>query len=339
MKSSCWRGGPWGGALLIALALLLLPAPASGEDRGSATGAAVFYTLVEGDHEPNQLLAHLGIGGPDAFREMLMWNPELHNIYALGPGTRLRVPGSGPRPAFPAFETDYSNWKIIGSHTSRFVGSPSERVINIIAAANSVNNFFNNTAHPYIAPRDSLSLTYLLGEISTRTGYTWGHAIAFENGALIDIPAIGGGICQLPSTVFPAAAKAGLDIVERTSHAYFPYFYWGYPEGFGFDATIAPPSGPDLVIRNLYDYPVRLFARVDASAQTLTVEVWGPPELTPFHVEIDGPYLYAAGKYIPTAEAGWVWWSAQTVVSQKVWVDGGMWNRPFWSTYKRDPHW
>ena len=327
-----------GGALLIALALALVPAPANGEDSGVATGAAVFYTLVDGDHDPNQLLAHLGIGGPDAFRELLLWNPQLHNIYALTPGTRLRVPGLGPRPAFPAFETDYSKWKIISSHTSRFVGSPWERVTNIIVSANSVNNFFDNAAHPYIAPRDSLSLIYLLGEISTRTGYTWGKAIGFEDGQLIDIPAIGGGICQLPSTVFPAAAKAGLDIVRRTAHAYFPYFYWDYAEGFGFDATVAPPWGPDLVIRNLYDYPVRLFARVDTKTQSLTIEVWAPPQLTPFHVEIDGPYLYAGGKYIPTAEAGWVWWSATAVVSQKVWLDGGMWNRPFWSTYKRDPH-
>src|SRR5438445_505515 len=236
MKTARSRRARCGGALLIALALTLLPVPARAEDRGGATGAAVFYTMVESDNEPNQLRAHLGIGGPDAFREMLLWNPQLHNIYALTPGTRLRVPGFGQRPAFPAFQSDYSKWKIIGSHTSRFVGSPWERVTNIIVSANSVNNFFDNAAHPYIAPRDSLSLTYLLGEISLRTGYTLGKAIGLEDGELIDIPAIGGGICQLPSTVFPAAAKAGLDIVERTSHAYFPYFYWGYAEGFGFDA-------------------------------------------------------------------------------------------------------
>ena len=328
----------WISALTAALALTLVPAPANADERGGASDAAIFYTIVEGDTQPTQLLTHMGLDGPDAFREMLLWNPQLHNIYALGPGTRLRVPGYGARPAFPAFESDYSNWKIIGSHTSRFVGSPWERVSNIIVAANSVNNFFDNGAHPYIAPRDSLSLTYLLGEISTRTGYTMGKAIGLENGELVDIPAVGGGICQLPSTVFPAAAKAGLDIVQRTNHAYFPYFYWGYAEGFGFDATVAPPYGPDLVIRNLYDYPVRLFARVDTTKQSLTIEVWAPPELTPFLVQIDGPYLYSAGNYIPTEQVGWVWWAARTVVSQKVWVDGSMWNRPFWSTYMRDPH-
>jgi VanW like protein len=324
--------------VIAALALTFVPSPASAEGRGGASESAVFYTLVEGDAQPTELLMHMGISGPDAFREVLLWNPQLHNVYALTPGTRLRVPGFGPRPAFPAFEGDYSKWKIIGTHTSRFVGSPWERVTNIIVSANSVNNFFDNAAHPYISPRDSLSLTYLLGEISTRTGYTIGKAIGMENGELIDIPAVGGGICQLPSTVFPAAAKAGLDIVQRTNHAYFPYFYWGYGEGFGFDATVAPPYGPDLVIRNLYDYPVRLFARVDTAKQTLTIEVWAPPQLVPFFVQIDGPYLYSGGSYIPTEQAGWVWWAAKAVVSQKVWVDGGMWNRPFWSSYLRDPH-
>ena len=328
----------WICGLLMALAVALVPSTANADERGGASDSAVFYTLVDGDAQPTELLMHMGISGPDAFREMLLWNPQLHNIYALAPGTRLRVPGFGPRPAFPAFESDYSKWKIIGTHTSRFVGSPWERVANIIVSANAVNNFFDDSAHPYISPRDSLSLTYLLGEISTRTGYTLGKAIGMENGELVDIPAVGGGICQLPSTVFPAAAKAGLDIVQRTNHAYFPYFYWGYGEGFGFDATVAPPYGPDLVIRNLYDYPVRLFARVNTAEQTLTVEVWAPPQLVPFLVQIDGPYLYSAGSYIPAEQAGWVWWAARAVVSQKVWVDGGMWNRPFWSSYMRDPH-
>ncbi|MDQ2950725.1 MAG: VanW family protein [Chloroflexota bacterium] len=323
-------------AATIALALVLSPVPANAEDRGNSNEAS-FYTLVDGDRDPGQLVTHMGVTAPDAFREVLLWNPQLHNIYALGPGTRLRVPGSGPRPAFPAFETDYSKWKVIGTHTSRFVGSPWERVTNIIVSANAVNNFFDNSAHPYISPRDSLSLTYLLGEISLRTGYTLGKAIGMEDGKLIDIPAVGGGICQLPSTVFPAAAKAGLDIVKRTNHAYFPYFYWDYADGFGFDATVAPPYGPDLLIRNLYDYPVRLFARVDTTAQSLTVDVYAPPQLTPFHTEIDGPYLYT-GTYIPVADAGWVWWAARAVVSQKVWVDGGQWDRPFWSSYMKDPH-
>jgi len=217
-------------AIVVAFVFALAATPASAGEREPTAELASFYTLVDGDHDPEVLTSHMGVDVPDAFREVLLWNPQLHNIYALAPGMRLRVPGSGPRPSFPAFTTDYSQWKVIASHTSRFVGSPRERVTNIIVSANAVNNFFDNSAHPYIGPRDSLSLTYLLGEISTRTGYTMGKAIGFKDGELVDIPAIGGGICQLPSTVFPAAAKAGLDIVKRTAHAYFPYFWWQYPK-------------------------------------------------------------------------------------------------------------
>lgn len=50
--------------------------------------------------------------------------------------------------------------------------------------------------------------------------------------------------------------------------------------------------------------------------------MWAPPQLTPSHVEIDGPCLYTAGRYIPTEQVGWVWWAARAVVSQQVWLDG-----------------
>jgi vancomycin resistance protein YoaR len=131
--------------------------------------------------------------------------------------------------------------------------------------------------------------------------------------------------------------KAGLDVTVRRNHSYYPYFWWGYPEGFGWDATIIPPQ-QDFQWRNLYDYPVRLFARVDRAAYTLRIEVWAPPELVPQETVIDGPYLIRDGKLIPTAQAGWVWWSSSTVIAQSIALDGTMVRRSFWSYYRQDPH-
>src|SRR4029079_6636787 len=136
----------WICGLLMALAIALGPSTANADERGGASDSAVFYTLVDGDAQPTELLMHMGISGPDAFREMLLWNPQLHNIYALAPGTRLRVPGFGPRPSFPAFESDYSKRKIIGNHTTRFVGAPWERVTNIIVSAHAVDNSLPHSA-------------------------------------------------------------------------------------------------------------------------------------------------------------------------------------------------
>jgi len=325
--------------VLATLALMTVP---SARPAANAASQQIdderYYTLVARDGDPDTLIAHMGLTMPDPYRELLFWNPQLHNVYDLRVGQRLRRPGIGERPAFPSFDGDFSRWRVIASHTTRFEGSPPYRTHNIVNAANAVNNFFDDSRHPYISPRDSLSLNWLLGDISLASGYVWGHAILVVDGVATDIPALGGGICQLPSTIFPAAMNAGLDITGRTNHAYFPYFWWNYAEGFGIDATVGPPDGADLVIRNLYDYPVRLFMRADVEAQTLRAEVYAPPELVPYPTEIDGPYLYANGEFIAAADAGWVWWAATTVVSQKTYVDGGLWDRAFWSHYLEDPY-
>lgn len=324
--------------LLAIIAILVqVPAlPARGAEPPEDSSAD-YYTLVAGDEDPDTLVRHMRVTEGDPFREILLWNPQLHDVYGLAPGLRLRVPGKGPRPAFPVFTTDFSRWVVIADHTSRFTGSPPERVENIVNAANAINNFFNDSAHPYVAPRDSLSLTWLLGDISTRNGYVWGHAIGVVDGQLVDIPAVGGGICQIPSTIFPAVMKAGLDVTVRRNHSYYPYFWWGYPEGFGWDATIVPPY-QDFEWRNLYDHPVRLFARVDRKAYTLTIQVWAPPELVRYENAIDGPYLVRAGKLVPAGEAGWVWWAATTVITQRTALDGRIVERKFWSSYRADPH-
>ncbi len=330
-------GTMWRVVALVCGLLLAVVAPAM------ADAAAVpiedrFYTLVPGDEDPTTLVAHMGVTAGDPYREILFWNPQLHDVYGLAPGIRLRIPGTGARPAFPAFATDFSQWRVIASHTTRFVGSPPERVANIINGANSINNFFNDYRHPYVQPRDSLSLVWLLGDISVAHGYVWGHAIGTYDGELVDVPAIGGGICQLPSTIFPAVMKAGLDVTTRYNHAYYPYFWWGYPEGFGWDATVQPPW-TDFVWRNLYDYPVRLFMRAELAKWSLTAEVWAPPQLLPYATEIDGPYLVTAGELIPTAELGWVWYDATTVITQTTALDGRKVARSFWSHYGHDPNW
>ncbi len=81
----------------------------------------------------------------------------------------------------------------------------------------------------------------------------------------------GGGVCQISSTVYNAAIRAELDILDRTPHSW-PSDY--IPEGL--DATIST-GGPDLKIFNPYDYPVLLACHVDEEEKRATVEVYGPP--------------------------------------------------------------
>ncbi len=297
-----------------------------------------FYTLVDGDWDWGKLIDKMGVGGNDPIGEVMRWNPEVRNPYDLKVGQKLRLPGRSTQPVFASFSTDFSQWKLISSQTSKFSGSSANRIDNIVNGANYLNNWFNDAAHAFVAPRALFSLNQVFGETSQAKGYKPGYAIIVIDGKQVEVPSDGGGICQIPSTLFPAALKAGLNVLQRTNHSYYPYWWWGYPEGFGWDATINTPDDPDLSFRNMYDYPVRLFAKVDLGAQTLRIDVLAPPELKVYQVSIEGPYLTSPGPTRPTTAVNWITGAATTIVRQKVDVGGSVWTREFTSSYAAAPH-
>ncbi|HJL48539.1 MAG TPA: VanW family protein, partial [Polyangiaceae bacterium LLY-WYZ-15_(1-7)] len=93
------------------------------------------------------------------------------------------------------------------------------------------------------------------------------------NGELVD--GVGGGTCQVASTLHAAAFLAGFEIVEHRPHS--------RPAGYvplGLDATVVWPE-VDLVVRNPYPFPVRVRAR--AEGRELRVDLLGsaaPPSVT-----------------------------------------------------------
>lgn len=296
-----------------------------------------FYTLEEGDWDWGRLVDKMGVQGPDPIGEILRWNPEVKNPYDLKVGQRLRIPRLSSFPSYPAFNLDYSQWKVIASHTSKFAGSSDDRIHNIVTGANYLNNWFTDGRHPSVLPREKFGLNQVFGDTSKEKGYRPGFAILVKDGKQLEVPSDGGGICQIPSTIFPAILKAGLNVLERQNHSYYPYWWWGYPEGFGWDATINTPDDPDLVFRNMYDYPVRLWAVADVPNRTIRIDVYGPPELKPYQVQIEGPYLVVAGVAKPIG-SNWITGDAKTTLTQSVNVGSSTWIRSFSSSYAAAPH-
>jgi vancomycin resistance protein YoaR len=153
--------------------------------------------------------------------------------------------------------------ELVAQGTSNFAGSPPERIQNIERGAQLING-------AVIAPGQVFSFDDTVGDISLANGFTTGLVILdheTQNG-------IGGGICQVSTTLFRAAFYAGLPIVERHDHAYaVPYYtQGGYPDGF--DATIYSPQ-LDLKFKN--DTPTALLIQtsVDVPGNTLTVSFYG----------------------------------------------------------------
>jgi vancomycin resistance protein YoaR len=117
-----------------------------------------------------------------------------------------------------------------------------------------------------ILPGQTFSFWELLGPVTVERGYAFAGAIINNRS---DENVIGGGLCQVSTTMFNAVARLGYDIVERHAHG---YYIDRYP--IGLDAAVFEP-GVDFKWKNDTDAPVFLWSWNDATS--LTFDVWGVP--------------------------------------------------------------
>ena len=132
----------------------------------------------------------------------------------------------------------------------------ANRNTNIDLAARAIN-------HTVVLPGETFSFNAATGERTREKGYQPAAAIA--GGAVVD--EVGGGVCQVSSTLFNAAAMANLTIVSRSPHTW-PSNY----VDMGRDATVNWPN-LDFRFRNDTDLPVFIVA--DYQQNLCTVEVYG----------------------------------------------------------------
>ena len=167
-----------------------------------------------------------------------------------------------------------SSWKLMSFGASDYSGSIKNRVINIQMASNHV---YNNTL---VNPNESFSYNDIL--MSKGRFIDWKNAFVIVNGKdLKEAP--GGGLCQVSTTIYRAAVKAGLDIKKLKNHSLYVKYYKKH--GDGLDATIYP-GAQDLEFTNIYDKPIliqtyftpnnKLVAMFYSEAQPLEVELKGP---------------------------------------------------------------
>lgn len=120
-----------------------------------------------------------------------------------------------------------------------------DRTHNLKLAAKALNG-------SVLMPGQTLSYNAVVGERTLERGYR--EAPVIVHGEMLE--GVGGGACQVSSTLYSAALFSGLDIVERASHT-LPSTYVDK----GFDAVVAWPH-LDLKIRNSFSFPIALRAFV-----------------------------------------------------------------------------
>jgi len=181
---------------------------------------------------------------------------------------------------------------VVGSYTTTYGGTPG-RLHNVALVAELIDGAL-------VAPGARFSFNQTTGERNAAKGFE--EAPVIINGELES--GIGGGVCQVSTTVFNAAFEAGLSIDKRTNHALYIDHY-----PLGRDATVNYPD-IDLVFTN--DTDKWLLVRTFVGAGSLTVNIYGTPqhrrvetETAPLTVDgkvpwkrIDDPAMYKGQKVV-----------------------------------------
>ena len=191
----------------------------------------------------------------------------LEHILAASVSTDQRevsLPVRVAEPTFSGKDTDILAFQdLLGDGRSTFLGSPQERANNIQVAAHNLNGVV-------IPPGYDFSFLREIGPITKAAGYL--ESLIIKGDATV--PGIGGGVCQVSTTVFRAAFWAGLPIVERNQHSYRVSYYEQDGTPPGLDAAVYDP-GVDLRFRNDTGHPVLLQSAVDPVSGTLIYRVYG----------------------------------------------------------------
>jgi vancomycin resistance protein YoaR len=146
---------------------------------------------------------------------------------------------------------------LVGSYETIYGGDPN-RIHNVQLVAHLVD-------HKLIAPGTTFSFNATTGERSAAKGFR--EAPVIINGELQT--GLGGGVCQVSTTVFNAAYEAGLPITSRTNHALYISHY-----PLGRDATV---NYPDIDLKFVNDTGHWLLLRTFVGSSSLYAALYGTP--------------------------------------------------------------
>lgn len=155
----------------------------------------------------------------------------------------------------------------LATFSTNFSTKNTNRSTNIRLAVKKINGVV-------LMPGQSFSYNQTLGKRTTAAGYK--VAAVYSNGEVSE--GVGGGICQVSSTLYNSVLLSNLEVVERHNHSFNP----GYVPA-GQDATVSW-GGPDFKFKNNRSYPVRIVASVKGG--TITVQIFGMKQDDDYTVKI-----------------------------------------------------
>ncbi|NMB53428.1 MAG: hypothetical protein GYA15_01900 [Leptolinea sp.] len=173
--------------------------------------------------------------------------------------------------------------ELVRAETTYFYGSSPDRVQNITAAAARFHGLL-------VAPGETFSMAKNLGDMSLDNGFA--EALIIYGGRTIK--GIGGGVCQVSTTLFRTAFFAGYPIVERHPHAYRVSYYEKVagnridPRLAGMDATVFVPM-VDFRFTNDTPYWLLMETYVNPEKSSITWKFYSTKDGREVKAEFSGP--------------------------------------------------
>jgi vancomycin resistance protein YoaR len=201
-------------------------------------------------------------------------------IVPSAPGLALDVPASATRVLAAAKRTGDRSAVLALSEAQPKRTTEQAKAMGIVGTVGAYETFYGGVAnrihnvqlvahlvdHKFIAPGATFSFNDTTGERSAAKGFL--EAPVIVNGELQT--GLGGGVCQVSTTVFNAAYEAGLPITSRTNHALYISHY-----PLGRDATV---DYPNIDLKFVNDTGHWLLLRTWVGSSSLTVALYGTPQ-------------------------------------------------------------
>ena len=134
---------------------------------------------------------------------------------------------------------------LLGTYTTKYINNPN-RTTNLKLAASKMNG-------TVVVPGGTFSFNSVVGPRTASRGYK--AAAIYSEGTVVED--VGGGICQVVTTLYNAAIQSNMSITERRNHSFMPTYV-----GPGYDATVAYGS-QDFKFKNTRNYPIKIIASVE----------------------------------------------------------------------------
>ena len=156
---------------------------------------------------------------------------------------------------------------LLSEFSTKYAASNKNRTTNLILAANKING-------TVLMPGETFSYNKVVGARTIAAGYK--EAPIYVQGKVVD--GLGGGICQITSTLYNAVIYANLEVTQRSNHQFVPSYVTASR-----DATVVYGS-IDFQFKNNRNYPIKLVCSV--SGGIANFKIFGLKQEDDYQVEI-----------------------------------------------------